>query len=126
MENAAGRACGLLSSCRELRCAGLRGPGYESDVDQRRFAAVCRGEGGRSTVVGITFPQAQGWSTALQGWRENRVLRQPLLIEVEQAVASGPPRVKFAERVAEVEHETVHEPPDLPALRLFRWMASGI
>jgi beta-mannosidase len=78
-------------------------------VGSRRF--VAEKEAG-DTVVGITFPQAQGWSTALQGWRENRVLRQPLLIEVEQAAASGPPRVKFAERVAEVEHETVHEPPE--------------
>jgi beta-mannosidase len=79
-------------------------------IGSRRFVAE---KDAGETVVAISFPQSCGWSTALQAWRENRVLRQPLLIEVNQAAAPGPAIAKFAERLAEVEHQTVNEPPEL-------------
>ncbi|MGH7972991.1 MAG: glycosyl hydrolase 2 galactose-binding domain-containing protein, partial [Limisphaerales bacterium] len=53
-------------------------------VGSRRFIAELPGDKTAAFAeIAITFPQWAGSNTVLQARRENRVLRQPLLIEVE-------------------------------------------
>ena len=77
-------------------------------IGSRRFVAE---KPSGPTEIAITFPQWKGPGTALEAWRENRVLRQPLLIDVSKS--SGPiAEVREpAERTEEAESQTVSDAP---------------
>ncbi|MBI1789490.1 MAG: hypothetical protein HYR60_18295 [Acidobacteria bacterium] len=59
-----------------------------SRIGSRYFEAT--GAGAESEIA-LTFPEWKGNNTVLEARRENRVLRQPLVVHVEQA-SSRPPR----------------------------------
>ena len=77
-------------------------------VGSRRFLA--HGAPG-PTEVALTFPQWMGSNTALQARREYRVLRQPVLLEVETNSAEQIPVRRAAARTPASEQESVAAPP---------------
>ncbi len=78
-------------------------------IGARRFVAETA-DGGE-TEIALTFPQWNGPWTALQAWREDRVLRQPLLIEVSQASEESAAISQPAERAAEAKYDTPSQAP---------------
>ena len=75
--------------------AGLRWSG----AGTHRFTAVSDGDG---TEIAVTFPAWKGGDTVLEARKENRVLRNPLLIQVSEPAEGNVTVTRPALRAAEV------------------------
>jgi beta-mannosidase len=78
-------------------------------IGSRRF--IAQGTNG-GTQIAITFPQWNGSNTVLQARREYRILRLPLLIEVNKSQEEGASIQTPAERAIDVRVEATTAAPE--------------
>jgi Glycosyl hydrolases family 2, sugar binding domain/Glycosyl hydrolases family 2/Glycosyl hydrolases family 2, TIM barrel domain len=74
------------------------------DTGTRYFQAE---KSGAATEIALTFPRWTGDNTVLEARRENRILRQPLLVKISEPASADVAITKPAERESEYRVETV-------------------
>jgi len=78
------------------------------DIGTRHFSAE---KIGTTSEIALTFPRWTGDNTVLEARRENRVLRQPLLVKVSEPAEGGVSIERHAEREPEYHVETASRAP---------------
>ncbi len=78
-----------------------------TDIGTRYFRAE---KSGTATEIALTFPRWAGDNTVLEARRENRMLRQPLLVRVGEPAPGGVAIAKPADREPPYRAETADHP----------------